>query len=77
MSAFKGFTKKSLKFFSDLEKNNTKDWFASNRDVYDSEILIPAKAFVTDMGEKLSEIAPNIVADPRTDKSIFRIHRGH
>lgn len=72
---FSGFTKKSLKFFSDLEKNNTKEWFTKNRDTFDSEILMPAKAFVTDMGSRLRKIAPDIVADPRTDKSIFRIHR--
>lgn len=75
MSEFEGFSKKSLKFFADLEKNNTKDWFSANRDIFDDEILFPAKAFVTDMGERLTEIAPDIVADPRTDKSIFRIHR--
>ena len=75
MSEFKGFSKKSLKLFSDLEKNNTKDWFSANRNIFDDEILFPAKAFVTDMGERLIKIAPDIVADPRTDKSIFRIHR--
>lgn len=75
MSEFEGFSKKSLKFFADLEKNNTKDWFSANRDIFDDEILFPAKAFVTDMGERLTKIAPDIVADPRTDKSIFRIHR--
>jgi uncharacterized protein (TIGR02453 family) len=72
---FSGFTKKSLKFFSDLQKNNSKGWFNENRNLFDSEILIPAKAFVTAMGDKLRKISPDIVADPRTDKSIFRIYR--
>lgn len=72
---FEGFGKNSLKFFSDLEKNNTRDWFTANRHIYENDILIPAKAFVTDMGERLRKLAPDITADPRTDKSIFRIHR--
>jgi len=72
---FKGFSKQSLKFFSDLQKSNNKDWFSENRDVFDSEILLRAKAFVADMGNRLKKITPDIVADPRTDKSIFRIHR--
>ena len=35
----------------------------------------PAQAFVVELGERLESIVPNIVADPRRDKSIFRIHR--
>jgi uncharacterized protein (TIGR02453 family) len=27
------------------------------------------------MGEKLASLSPHIIADPRTDKSIFRVHR--
>ena len=72
---FSGFTKESLKFFSDLEKNNSKSWFEKYRHIYNNEILIPAKAFVNEMGERLESIAPGITADARTDKSIFRIHR--
>lgn len=72
---FTGFTKSSLKFFSDLEKYNSKGWFEKNRLVFENEVLHPAKLFVNEMGERLQKIAPDIVADARTDKSIFRIHR--
>jgi uncharacterized protein (TIGR02453 family) len=37
--------------------------------------MTPARSFVTAMGEKLRKIAPGIVADPRVNKSIFRIYR--
>ena len=72
---FKGFSKKSIKFFRELEKNNTKEWFEDNKDIFDEYIMQPAVFFVRDMGEKLKIISPEIVADPRRDKSIFRIHR--
>ena len=72
---FTGFTKSSLKFFSDLEIYNSKSWFDKNRLIFENEVLYPAKLFVNEMGERLQKIAPDIVADARTDKSIFRIHR--
>ena len=65
---FNGFSKKSLKFFFDLQKNNSKNWFTENRNIFENEILLPAKAFVADMGNRLRKISPDIVADPRTDK---------
>lgn len=72
---FEGFTKKTFKFLKDLEKNNTKEWFGEHRDIYDEHVLEPAQDFVTGMGERLRSIAPDIVANPKTDKSIFRIYK--
>jgi len=63
------------KFFSQLSKNNNKPWFDAHRSEYDENILAPAKEFVMRVGEELQELAPNIVADPRINKSIFRINR--
>jgi uncharacterized protein (TIGR02453 family) len=63
------------KFLSDLSKHNNKEWFEKNRDRFDFEFLQPAVQFVSEMGEKLSEIIPNINAVPKIDKSIFRLHR--
>ncbi len=74
-TAFSGFTKKTIGFFRGLEKNNTKDWFDQNRDVYDGDVMSPAMGFVKELGEKLKSISPGIVADPRRDKSIFRLNR--
>jgi uncharacterized protein (TIGR02453 family) len=37
--------------------------------------MAPARDFVFFMGERLKEIAPEVVADPRINRSIFRIHR--
>lgn len=72
---FKGFSKKTISFFRGLEKNNSKEWFDENRSLYDDHIMKPSAEFVVEMGKKLKSIAPGIVADPRRDKSIFRLNR--
>ncbi len=71
--AFQGFTKATVAFFRGLQKNNSKEWFESRREVYDHHVMEPAKAFVVAMGAKLREISPRITAIPRINKSIFRL----
>jgi len=72
---FSGFPKAGVQFLNDLAKNNDKVWFNINKETYTTHLLQPAQAFVVAMGKKLEKIAPDIHADPRTDKSIFRIYR--
>jgi uncharacterized protein (TIGR02453 family) len=74
-AVFRGFPKQTVKFFRDLAKHNDKAWFAAHRAEYDAYVLAPAQAFVMAMGEKLREISPGIHADPRIDRSIFRLYR--
>jgi uncharacterized protein (TIGR02453 family) len=74
-AAFSGFTKETVRFFTVLRKNNSKEWFDRNRETYDRHVMAPAKLFVTAMGEKLETIAPCVVAVPKVNKSIFRINR--
>ena len=72
---FDGFPRECVKFLIDLKANNSKPWFEAHKQEFEEYVLAPAQAFVLAMGEKLKAIAPNIHADPRTDKSIFRIYR--
>jgi len=72
---FSGFTKQTVRFYADLEKNNNKPWFEAHRNVYETHVLAPAKAFITAMGERLKSVVPEIVAVPAVNKSIFRIYR--
>ena len=65
----------TLEFLKKLSKNNNKEWFEENRELFNSDFLQPALQFVVDLGEKLRTIAPNIMAVPKIDKSIFRLHR--
>lgn len=72
---FNGFSKQTIKFLKDLKKNNSKKWFEENRDIFNNYVMPESQLFVIEMGEKLQKIAPDIVAIPKTDKSIFRIYR--
>ena len=72
---FNGFSKEVIQFYQDLTQNNNKLWFEQNRKIFDVQVMKPAQTFVVELGERLESIAPNIVADPRRDRSIFRIHR--
>ena len=72
---FQGFSKKTLKFFRDLAKNNDKQWFADNKALYQEQVQEPSREFVVDMGRLLRTIARGVHADPRVNKSLFRINR--
>ncbi|MFC1836776.1 DUF2461 domain-containing protein, partial [Thermodesulfobacteriota bacterium] len=72
---FSGFPKECIEFFNALKDNNNKEWFAKNKKNFDKAVMGTARDFVQHMGERLRELSPKIMADPRIDKSIFRIYR--
>jgi len=72
---FQGFSKKAVTFLRQLAKNNDREWFNEHKAEFDEQVLAPARAFVADMGARLRTIAPNINADPRINKSLFRLNR--
>lgn len=72
---FRGFSKTTFKFFNDLENNNTREWFEDNRTVFEENVMNPAQEYVMAMGELLNPMCSKIVANPKVDKSIFRIYR--
>jgi uncharacterized protein (TIGR02453 family) len=73
--AFNGFTPQTLSFYRELARNNNKTWFDQNRELYENEVMTPARQFVAAMGKKFGRSAPRLQADPRVNKSIFRIYR--
>lgn len=72
---FTGFPEETLQFFRGLTRHNDKPWFEAHRRDYDDHVIAPARAFVSAMGPRLQKKVPGIQADPRTNKSIFRINR--
>jgi len=72
---FEGFSKQTINFLKDLKKNNSKEWFEKNREIFTNNVMLESQLFVVEMGMRLQKIAPEIVAIPKTDKSIFRIYR--
>lgn len=73
--AFKGFSKQTVKFFKDLAGHNNRIWFEAHRDVYESEVMAPSRAYIEAMGARLKPAVPRIVAVPKVNKSIFKINR--
>ncbi len=74
-SSFNGFSKESVDFFYGLKRNNNKEWFASHKNDYETFVMKPAKAFIMAMGSRLKSLSPDIIAVPRVNKSLFKIHR--
>ncbi|HOW84530.1 MAG TPA: DUF2461 domain-containing protein [Candidatus Aminicenantes bacterium] len=74
-AAFAGFSRETVRFFTELRRNNAKPWFDAHREAYERRVLDPARLFVTALGARLQAIVPGIVAVPAVDKSIFRIRR--
>ena len=71
---FSGFPQVGLDFLVELGQNN-KAWFDEHRKIYDSEVVKPAKAFVTAVGSLLQEgISDAIEAQPKTNGSIAPIN---
>jgi len=75
MDEFQGFSKETLRFFKQLEKNNTRLWFEAHKHDYETHVKQPAAQFVTAMGKALEEFVPAINAIPKVNQSLFRINR--
>lgn len=72
---FAGFPPDLIGFFHDLRLRNDRDWFATQKARYERAVLEPSKVFVLALGELLLPIAPGVQADPRVNRSLFRIQR--
>ena len=72
---FNGFSKELPKYFKNLKKNNSKQWFEKHRNDYDEFVMSPARDFVVAMGYRLRKIAPGINAIPKINQSLFKINR--
>lgn len=72
---FKGFDKKTLTFLNSIKKNNNKEWFVSHKSEYETLILNPSRTFVVEMGEHIQALEPSINAEPKINKSLYRIYR--
>ncbi len=75
MSEFSGFSNQTVTFLDGLGRNNNKAWFEAHRADYNDHYIAPAKAFIEALTAPLGDLAPNIVAAPRVNGSIFRINR--
>lgn len=75
MSSSNHITEDAVKFLAELRENNNRTWFTENRDRAEELLLSPARELVVEVGELLRKKRPDIIADPRTDRSIYRLNR--
>ena len=70
------FTRATFGFLKDLETNNNRDWFISNKERYESKVKDPFLRFIADFSASLEKINRHFVADPRPNGgSMMRIYR--
>ena len=63
-------------FFRELERNNSKLWFQSNKQRYEQQVRLPLQRLIMDFQQPLRRISPHFRADPRpVGGSLFRIYR--
>ena len=67
------FSEDYLRFFSELNQNNTKDWFDQNRIRFEKTVKLPFTAFVEEMIVRVHSDNPDVLIQP--GEAIFRIHR--
>src|SRR5258705_10366322 len=73
--AFSGIPKGTIKFLSELSRNNEKAWFDEHREQYEEFFLAPAVAFVEALAGPVKKLDPKLEAQARVNGSIMRINR--
>jgi uncharacterized protein (TIGR02453 family) len=69
----KYFSQDFLAFFSELEENNSKAWFDSQKARYQASVKEPFEQFITDLLQLVGRIEPFFECQPKD--AIFRINR--
>ena len=67
---FEGFSSAAWVFLSDLKNNNTREWFAAHKPLYDADLKAPADAFAGVMASALSAMT-----ELDHSAKVFRIYR--
>jgi uncharacterized protein (TIGR02453 family) len=75
MGKVSGFSSETVKFLADLRRHNDRAWFLANRERCETALLAPARELVGALGALLRKKRPAIIADPRFDRSLYRLNR--
>ena len=72
---FSGFSNQTFGFLAELKENNNKEWFESNRETYQTELITPMRALVNDLSEFILGLDYNLDVTPAIGKTISRIYK--
>ncbi|MCP4137554.1 MAG: DUF2461 domain-containing protein [bacterium] len=75
MNNFTGFSKETFRFLKEIESNNNKAWFEKNETLYREHLVQPFRDLVTDLGDTMLTIDPELITVPSINKTISGIHR--
>lgn len=70
-----GLPKRTLAFLRDLRANNDRPWFEAHRADYDTYWLAAGLDLVAALGPHCDAMQPRLLAVPRLNQSLRRIHR--
>ena len=70
---FEGFAPAALKFLADLARHQDKTWFAAHKTIYETQVLEPLTALVSELSAALEKTAVPVRGEPK--QAIFRINR--
>jgi uncharacterized protein (TIGR02453 family) len=75
MDKFNGFPPECVDFLKGISENNNREWFGEHRNDYVRYCAEPAFRFIEALGSALSEHVKNLVYEPKTDRSLFRLYK--
>ncbi|MGL1921945.1 MAG: DUF2461 domain-containing protein [Hyphomicrobiales bacterium] len=67
---FTGYNRSAFEFLHEIESNNNREWFETNKTIYRNEVEAPTKALL-----KALKLALIIMTDREMDGKIFRFYR--
>lgn len=76
IDTFTGFPADTIKFLTELKKNNEREWFQERKARYEAAFADPALEFISAMQAPLKKVSPFLQAIPKkTGGSLLRIYR--
>ena len=76
MTRYARFEKRTIRFLKELQANNNREWFKTNKSRYEEDVLDVALRFIISMQDPLAQFAPRFTAVPnRVGGSLMRVYR--
>lgn len=72
---FAGFPPDCIAFLRDLAANNDRGWYQANKERFEASCLRPALDLITALQGPLARLDPALVAIPKMNGSLRRLHR--
>ena len=69
------FTQASIDFLVENRMRDSREWFAEHKGRYKAVLLEPLVELVTRLAQPMLKIDPQLITEPRVDKTLSRIYR--